>query len=350
MTARSPLELRLHQIRIWIVVFANLAYLLYSLLTTMLSPDHGTLEQLFTGLHRTRYWGALLALSGMLAVWLWPARVKAIYTPYLLALLVVSVAEVQSLVANQTMPFHLALWLCTNMAVLFLVYGARTGAKVFGTMIFVILLALAASAPITGDLLIDWVTTLIVMTVSGATSYLLMTLIENNMLINERTINELRTARIDAVTGVSGRATIEEELQRRRAEARENQRPLSVVMTDIDHFKRVNDQYGHKLGDEVLREFAARLRRLVQPRKGVVGRWGGEEFLVLLPGHTYAQARAVAEELCRAVADLPVAGVDITASFGVASLLDDQTTAETLFTEADLAMYEAKRTGRNKVN
>ncbi|THF83917.1 GGDEF domain-containing protein [Deinococcus sp. KSM4-11] len=343
----SPLEQRLQQIRIWIVVVANLAYLLYTVLTTVVGPDAFHWGDLLHGVHRTRYWGGFLTLGGLLAVWAWPARVREIYLPYVATLLLVSVAEVVSVVASRTMPFHLALWLSANMAIVFLVYGARGGLRAFALIMVVILAALVYTAPITGNLLADWLTTLIVMTVSGASSYLLMTLIENNMLVNERTIEELRTARIDLVTGVPGRAITEQALERSLQSALASGQPLSVIISDIDHFKSVNDQHGHKRGDEVLRAFAARIERQVP--HGQVGRWGGEEFLILLPGYAYATARDLAEALCRSVKAEAVAGISITASFGVSCLTDDMATTESLFTAADSALYAAKRSGRNQV-
>lgn len=343
----STLERRLQQIRIRIVLIANAAYLTYAILTTLIGPDAFHWTDILHGLHRTRYWGGFLTLGGLLAVWGWPARVREIYLPYVGTLLLVSVAEVLSVVANRTIPFHLALWLSANMAIVFLVYGARGGLRVFALIMGVILTALVYSAPISGDLLADWLTTLIVMTVAGASSYLLMTLIESTMLVNERTIEELRTARIDLVTGVPGRAITEQTLERCLQSALTNGEPLSVIISDIDHFKSVNDQHGHRRGDEVLRAFAARLERLLP--NGQVGRWGGEEFLIVLPGSAYAQARDLAEALCQSVKDEAVAGVGITASFGVSSLTDDMVTTEALFTAADQALYAAKRSGRNQV-
>ncbi|GHF63026.1 diguanylate cyclase (GGDEF)-like protein [Deinococcus metalli] len=345
----SPLEQRLSQIRLWIVVIANLSYLLYCVLTTLIGAEPFTLEAALTGDHRTRYWGGLLAAAGLLAVWAWPRRVRVIYLPYLLTLLGVSVAEVLSTVSSRTMPFHLALWLSANMAIVFLVYGARRGVQVFGAILGVIVAALAVHPPDTRDMLADWITTLIVMAVAGASSALLMTLIESNMLIHERTIDELRTARIDAVTGMPGRAVTEHDFERLLGHARTTRQPLGVIVTDIDHFKTVNDEHGHRRGDEVLREFAARLVTHVAPHHGTVGRWGGEEFLVLLPDHDYAQTHAVAQAMCRSVNERAVAGVTITASFGVSCLEEPLASAEALFTDADSALYEAKRTGRNKV-
>lgn len=345
--SRSPLEQRLQQIRIWIVVVANAAYLIYTVLTTMIGPDGFHWADILHGGHRTRYWGGFITLGGLLAVWAWPARVREIYLPYVGTLLLVSVAEVLSVVTYRVMPFHLALWLSANMAIVFLVYGARGGLRVFTLIMSVIVAALLYAAPITGDLLADWLTTLIVMTVAGASSYLLMTVIESNMLVNERTIEELRTARIDMVTGVPGRAITEQTLERSLQSALASGQPLSVIISDIDHFKSVNDQHGHRRGDEVLRAFAARLER--QVHHGQVGRWGGEEFLIVLPDAAYAEARMLAESLCQSVKDETVAGIGITASFGVSSLTDGMATTEALFTAADQALYAAKRGGRNQV-
>lgn len=347
---RSPLEAQLHRIRFWMVVAVNLAFLLYSVVTTLVGPEAVNWHNLLDGDHKTRTFAALVAVAGLACVLLRPRWVRVVYTPYLLLLLLVATLEVRSTVQTKTMPFHLALWLSANMSVLYLVYGARLGFRVFLGMLSVIVVALLSIMPIRGYLLADWLTTLIVMVVSGATSFLLMSMIESNMLVNERTIEELRSAHIDAVTGVPGRAITEELLEQHLAQARAAGSPLSIVMADLDHFKAVNDQHGHQVGDDVLREFAERAREIVTALNGQVGRWGGEEFMVILPNHTYPQAFDLAERLCRAVNEHPFkSGVNATASFGVACVEGEYGSAQTLFMLADQALYEAKRTGRNKV-
>nr|WP_255639203.1 GGDEF domain-containing protein [Deinococcus betulae] len=154
---------------------------------------------------------------------------------------------------------------------------------------------------------------------------------------------------MDAVTEVLGRGAIEEELERAAQHAAQARTPLSIIMTDIDHFKRVNDDHGHATGDDVLRATAKRLRRSVSGSGGLVGRWGGEEFIVLLPGVARTDAMKVAERLRSEVSAEAVAGLHITASFGVAAMRGAHDSIDELFSRADSALYHAKRAGRNVV-
>ena len=138
-----------------------------------------------------------------------------------------------------------------------------------------------------------------------------------------------------------------------RATGRE--RPLSVIMIDFDHFKRVNDKYGHDGGDDVLREFAARLRKKIRGMD-VMCRYGGEEFAIVLPDTDLTAATAVAERIREAVAEAPfliIGGkhkINMTISIGIAGLrLMGGDTAEALFARTDAALYEAKKTGRNRI-
>lgn len=344
----SPLERQLHDIRFWIVVTINGAFMLYALVTAALDPEPLTWSNIVRGDHTTRYLGFTLCGLGLVATLCWPQHVRRIYIPYLMALLAVTVVETRGMVRYGAMPFHLALWLCVNMAAVFMVYGARRGLWVFGAIVGAVVVSLLSVMPIRGYLLIDWMTTLIVMALAGAISYLLISLIESHLLINERTIEELRSARIDAVTGLWGRASIEQRMAEQVGATRAAGQPISVVVGDLDHFKGVNDRYGHKRGDEVLRAFAAELRRHADPVGGLVGRWGGEEFMLVLPGQDGEQATALAETICQALGHQLLAGVPVSASFGVSSAAPTEpgVTPDTLFTAADRALYQAKNDGR----
>jgi diguanylate cyclase (GGDEF)-like protein len=125
--------------------------------------------------------------------------------------------------------------------------------------------------------------------------------------------------------------------------------PLTVLMFDIDHFKRINDTYGHGVGDEVLCKVAEIARREVKP-EDLVGRVGGEEFVCILSGLSGPESRALAERLCRAVEVGTGQAVcpTVTISVGVAVLRQDDS-VETLMRRADAALYEAKENGRNQV-
>jgi diguanylate cyclase (GGDEF)-like protein len=150
----------------------------------------------------------------------------------------------------------------------------------------------------------------------------------------------------DALTGLVNRRVFEETLVREIARSKRTREPLSLVVVDVDHFKRVNDTHGHHVGDEVLRHVGKALGASVRA-SDLVARFGGEEFVALLPGCGPADAYKVAENLRTAVAaDGPP--VPVTASAGVASYPTQATDGTSLFEAADAALYEAKREGRDR--
>jgi len=154
----------------------------------------------------------------------------------------------------------------------------------------------------------------------------------------------------DALTGLYNRRYMESHLASLLAQARPD-RPLSLLIIDIDHFKPINDTYGHAAGDEVLREFAGRIARSI---RGIdlAARYGGEEFVVIMPDTSLSAAASVAERLRLAIAEETfrvsshAAGLRVTASLGVSGPGGD---ADAMLKRADLALYEAKRAGRNRV-
>ena len=157
----------------------------------------------------------------------------------------------------------------------------------------------------------------------------------------------------DALTRLWNRGSILAALQRELARGAREGQPLSLAIMDLDHFKAVNDTFGHLAGDEVLREAARRMMGAVRPYDGV-GRYGGEEFLVLLPGCGEASALEQAERLRQLLCGEPVAIGDlrhtITASFGVTSIVPGpSSSSEQLIDQADQALYLAKSRGRNRV-
>ncbi len=157
-------------------------------------------------------------------------------------------------------------------------------------------------------------------------------------------------AAYDGLTGLQNRRSTYDALTTMIARARRTQTHLTVVMFDLDHFKRVNDTHGHAAGDAVLRAVAESMRATVRDTD-IVGRVGGEEFLILLPDATETDAQLVVERLR---ASLRLTGTQysesgVTASFGIAMLDSDHGTAEALASRADQAMYRAKVAGRDRI-
>ncbi|MFP4276677.1 MAG: diguanylate cyclase [Wenzhouxiangella sp.] len=157
-----------------------------------------------------------------------------------------------------------------------------------------------------------------------------------------------RMAREDSLTGIPNRRALLESIRRELAHAERYGRPFSLLLLDLDHFKRVNDQFGHDCGDEVLR----RITRAVQSRVRITdlfGRWGGEEFLVVLPATLLHEAAQIGEALRALVEaiDLPFDGT-MTASLGVAEHTPGEC-RENLLKRVDIALYEAKAQGRNRI-
>jgi diguanylate cyclase (GGDEF)-like protein len=154
---------------------------------------------------------------------------------------------------------------------------------------------------------------------------------------------EHRRARLDPLTRVANRRSLDAALADRLGD---EQRPWSVLMIDVDHFKAVNDGFGHTRGDAVLADVAASITGSVRPGD-VVGRWGGEEFVVIAPGATLADAGAIAERVRSAVASARPGGLALTVSIGVAS--SAASPADGLIDLADASLYRAKEDGRNRV-
>jgi diguanylate cyclase len=161
-----------------------------------------------------------------------------------------------------------------------------------------------------------------------------------------------RLARVDELTGLSNRRAFRELAEQNLAQARRYAQPTAVVMLDVDHFKQINDRFGHAAGDLALKAVAETICRCLR-QSDVAGRWGGEEFSVLLPQTAAADALSLAERLREAVTSSPVVfegqRIDLTASFGVAAARRDAPALDELVRQADEALYEAKQSGRNRV-
>ena len=172
------------------------------------------------------------------------------------------------------------------------------------------------------------------------------------------TVSESRKlSTTDELTGLTNRRFFGQQLPREVERAVRYGRALSLIMCDIDHFKRVNDTYGHGAGDEVLKQFGARLRECL--RRGVdwAARLGGEEFAIVLPETGYQSALEVARKLRTLISDTPFTTQDrsiaVTASFGLCGVdqvsAGDRKVSQRLLEVADAALYRSKHAGRNRV-
>lgn len=158
----------------------------------------------------------------------------------------------------------------------------------------------------------------------------------------------LDLSRTDPLTGVLNRRHLQDRLLEEIARASRGD-SFSVILVDLDHFKRINDEQGHAAGDRALCGSCERFQTLLRPYD-LLARWGGEEFLILLPATGHEVADLIANRLCQMLAEAPVGEppVAVTASFGVATWLPGET-SEQLVQRADAALYRAKNAGRNRV-
>ncbi len=186
----------------------------------------------------------------------------------------------------------------------------------------------------------------------GFTTMLLVLVVFTSALArtNER---DRILALVDPLTETLNRRAFQFHFRQEVARTKRLGRGLSLLLFDIDHFKRINDEYGHQVGDEVLRALAFLVRGLIRPTDFLF-RWGGEEFVVLLPHTDFDAALEVAQRLCVSVSSRRLIelgsgeGPEVTVSVGIASALT-ASDAESLVSRADAACYAAKRTGRNCV-
>jgi diguanylate cyclase (GGDEF)-like protein len=160
-------------------------------------------------------------------------------------------------------------------------------------------------------------------------------------------------ANYDSLTEVWNRRVILERLEQELARTEREHTPLGLILLDIDHFKRINDTLGHSCGDEVLQQVAQRLSETLR-QYDCIGRYGGEEFLIVVPNCNLQETFKLAERLRRAISDTPVASaggpVAVSASFGATAILAEQhSDPKALIVAADRALYRAKGLGRNRV-
>lgn len=347
MTPSHPAEHLLERLRDqvrWVVVVAYLLYFVFWWANTGFSGAQVMLDP--------HGWLAGVALLSGLSLGMPPGTVwrsHLVQQVLMLAVVGMTLVYAQRNLKSAPDQYELWQWLAVIMVILPISFGAVTGLTLGGIMLLALFAMMVASDPfgMVQDKL--YVSGFVTAAFAAVFGYLIMGFIERNLMLHEQTSSQLAAARKDALTGALGRAAIEEELRRAVLHARRTGTPLSLIVTDIDFFKRVNDEFGHGAGDDVLRSFAKRLRRNVGSSGGIVGRWGGEEFLVALPGLARPEALAMAEHLRYEVSSHAVAGQSITASFGVASFRRSGDDMESMFARADERLYEAKNAGRNKV-
>lgn len=195
---------------------------------------------------------------------------------------------------------------------------------------------------------------------SSRVAYLLLRQAEQNTCQLLRANMELaEISHSDGLTGLSNRRhfnSFSQKIWEERRQRREETFPVSVIMVDIDHFKRLNDTHGHLAGDEVLIEVAKILKEWVRTGEDIVARFGGEEFVLMLPGIETGDAIEVAERIVEAVRHQPLVlrgkdePVHVTISCGVSTARHPvEHSVEQLLATADAALYESKRTGRDRV-
>lgn len=178
-------------------------------------------------------------------------------------------------------------------------------------------------------------------------------IVELNRKLFEAKNDLKRQATHDALTGLWNRPAIMDHLTAEMERSLREGKGQCAAIMDIDHFKNINDSYGHKAGDQVLEEMARRLASSLRPYD-MIGRYGGEEFLIIIAGHNCAESRHHVERLRQCLADKPMetqsGPISVTASFGIAIQPPGKAvTPDALINAADQALYRAKANGRNRV-
>lgn len=174
---------------------------------------------------------------------------------------------------------------------------------------------------------------------------------EMSQRLLDKTLQLSASACTDHLTGLANRMHMMELLRQGRAQSRRSGRPFALIIADIDHFKNINDTHGHDCGDHVLTSIADIMRAVIR-EQDMLARWGGEEFLFLLPETDTAGAAILAEKIRKTVESERIAyqdtAISVTLTFGVAPY-DPETDIDVSIKRADAALYEGKRGGRNRV-
>jgi diguanylate cyclase (GGDEF)-like protein len=244
--------------------------------------------------------------------------------------------------------FAVFAWIQTIPIICYLLLGLRLGFAVSSVFVSIGLLAFNYRY-MSDDYLLN-VTVIANVCLASLAMILFSYIYERSRRDNERRLLELATT--DNLTGLANRMKLTEVFQRECATARRNSTALSLLFLDVDHFKQINDQHGHDIGDQALRHLAEVLSQRLR-HTDLLCRLGGEEFAVLLPNTNLDQAMAIAETLRARLATAPLQSgaicLQMTLSAGVASLGDDGLGLDDLMLAADRRTYAAKRGGRNRV-
>ncbi|WP_407541299.1 GGDEF domain-containing protein [Deinococcus radiomollis] len=268
---------------------------------------------------------------------------------YLLTLLFLPYSAFELLLSlrGHLLPLGYLAWSPMIVVLCFAVLGWRLGGVATGLLLTGLFAGLALFQPATPEQMNAWLAQGLMLVILTLVCALIARFVENRLLSGHEASVQLAAARMDGLTGLMGRSASELYLAEGLHIAQHAHLPLSLLICDLDNFKSVNDRYGHPVGDAVLKAAARRLRRQTGG-SGKVGRWGGEEFVVILPGVAKPEALALAERMRKAIEVNHLAGLAVTASFGVAAYRTSDNMAE-LFERADQRLYEAKNSGRNAI-
>ncbi|MDN5514962.1 GGDEF domain-containing protein [Ectopseudomonas composti] len=250
--------------------------------------------------------------------------------------------------AQTTTSFAVFAWIQTIPIICYLLLGLRLG--MYGSILFVGIGLFVFSRRFSSDEILQNVEIIANLGLASLAVMIFAHIYERSRILNEKRLTEQATT--DALTGLPNRLKLAEVFERERAHALRNGTPLSLVFIDIDHFKQINDRFGHEVGDRALAHFAKVLAQRLRIND-LFCRLGGEEFAVLLSGSKTAQARDIAESLRERLAAEPLVVDDstlhMTLSAGVACFGVDGQSLDELMQAADRRTYAAKRAGRNRV-
>ncbi|MFV3384622.1 GGDEF domain-containing protein [Pseudomonas sp. NY15364] len=265
----------------------------------------------------------------------------AVYLLPFFSIMIVALAQTHT-------SFAVFAWIQSIPIICYLLLGLRLG--MYGSVLFVGIGLFVFSRRFSSESLLQNVEIIANLGLASLAVMIFAHIYERSHILNETRLTEQATT--DALTGLPNRLKMAEVFERERAHALRNGTPLSLVFLDIDHFKQINDRFGHEVGDRTLIHFATVLAQRLRIND-LFCRLGGEEFAVLLPGSAAEQARDIAESLRERLAAEPLRFDDIalpmTLSAGVASFRADGQSLDELMLAADRRTYAAKRAGRNRV-